>query len=156
MAAESFAEVVDLIFGKLAVRYGAAWLRQWDGVDMALVKADWRSELSGFAGNLEPLRYALRHLPERCPGVGELKALANCCPPPVLPVLEAPKADPALVREVMEQAKQVTAKPLEHDPKAWAYSLKARHESGERLGQYQIDCYQRALGIKSRMKAGAA
>ena len=31
MTNESFAEVIDAIFAKLAVRYGATWLRQWDG-----------------------------------------------------------------------------------------------------------------------------
>ena len=40
MEQQTFSEVIDAIFAKLAVRYGATWLRQWEGVDMNLVKSD--------------------------------------------------------------------------------------------------------------------
>ena len=88
MEQQTFSEVIDAIFAKLAVRYGATWLRQWEGVNMNLVKSDWGSELSGFARNLEPLRYALRNLPERCPNVVQFRAIANCCPLPEFKQLE--------------------------------------------------------------------
>jgi hypothetical protein len=32
---------VDRLFSRLAVRYGAAWLRQWEGLEIEAVKADW-------------------------------------------------------------------------------------------------------------------
>lgn len=146
--AESFADVVDLIFGKLAVRYGAAWLRQWDGVDMGLVKADWRGELSGFSGNLKPLRYALRHLPERCPGVGEFKAMANRCPPPVFAALPVPVADPVVVAEILTKAKAAT-KPQMQDHKQWARVIMERHKAGERLPVVNVEMARRALGARA-------
>lgn len=152
MANESFAEVIDAIFAKLAVRYGATWLRQWDGLDMNLVKSDWGSELAGFAQNLEPLRYALRHLPERCPNVAQFRALANACPLPEFKQLPAPKADERVVAE--EMAKQLGIKkamqPLV-DGKEWARRLMARHEAGERLRPYTLTCARQALGMEGKM-----
>ena len=149
---QSFADVIEAIFTKLQVRYGAAWLRQWDGVDMELVKADWADELAGFQENLEPLRYALRNLPERCPNVAQFRALANACPLPEFKQLPAPKADERVVAE--EMAKQLGIKkamqPLV-DGKEWARRLMARHESGERIRPYSLQCARQALGMEGKM-----
>jgi hypothetical protein len=43
-------EWVDRLFSRIAVRYGADWLRMWEGLDMAAVKADWAETLAGLAG----------------------------------------------------------------------------------------------------------
>lgn len=146
MQNQSFAEVIDAIFAKLAVRYGAVWLRQWDGLDMNLVKSDWGSELAGFSDNLEPLRYALRNLPERCPNVVQFRNLANSCPLPDFKQLPSPKADERIVAEQI--AKQTGLKQVlspASDPKAWARRLLARHEAGEKLKPVQLKSVQEAL-----------
>ena len=152
MEQQTFTDVIELIFGKLQVRYGAAWLRQWDGVDMNLVKSDWGSELAGFAQNLEPLRYALRHLPERCPNVAQFRALANSCPLPEFKQLPAPKADERVVAE--EMAKQLGIKkamqPLV-DGKEWARRLIARHEAGDRIRPITLRFAREALGLEGKM-----
>lgn len=148
---QAFTDVIEAIFTKLAVRYGAAWLRQWDGVDMDLVKADWADELAGFQENLEPLRYALRNLPERCPNVAQFRALANACPLPEFKQLPAPKADERVVAE--EMAKQLGIKkamqPLV-DGKEWARRLIARANNGERLRPYTLRCARQALGMEGK------
>jgi hypothetical protein len=151
MHTESFAEVIDAIFAKLAVRYGAAWLRQWDGLDMNLVKSDWGSELAGFGQNLEPLRYALRNLPERCPNVAQFRALANSCPLPEFKQLPAPKADERVVAE--ELAKQTGLKKAmaPSDCKDWAKRLVARAAAGERIRPYTLQCARQALGMEGKM-----
>jgi len=149
-------DVVGAIFDKLAVRYGAAWLRQWDGVDMVLVRADWEDELSGFALNWEPLRYALRNLPERCPTVGEFRAIANRCPPPQFERLPAPAADPSVVTQATAQLEQVakamTAQPK--DQKAWARRILARVAAGDTsVSRYARESAEVALGQRAGMSA---
>lgn len=147
---ESFSDVVGMIFDKLAVRYGAAWLRQWDGVRVELVKADWEEELSGFARNWEPLRYALRNLPERCPTVGEFRAIANRCPSPQFERLPAPAADPSVVAQATAQLeraiKATTAQPK--DQKAWARRILDRVAAGETVGRYARESAEMALGYR--------
>lgn len=157
MTNPDFMVVIDAIFDKLAVRYGAEWLRQWDGVQMKFVRADWAEELSGYADNLEPLRYALRHLPERCPNVGQLKKIANLCPPPVFKALPAPKADEAVVSEQM--AKQLELKRAlapKADEKGWARIIVQRAEAGDKILPYTLQSARQALGLEGRMKGGAA
>ena len=152
---EKFSDVIGAIFDKLAVRYGAAWLRQWDGVDMVLVKSDWEEELSGFSRNWEPLRYALRNLPERCPNVGQFRAIANCCPAPAVALLEAPAANPVKVAQAMAQlggvAKAMTAQ--QQDPRAWAKRILERVAAGERVGRYARESAQVAMGLRAKVSA---
>lgn len=152
MQNESFSEVIDAIFAKLAVRYGAVWLRQWDGLDMNLVKSDWGSELAGFASNLEPLRYALRNLPERCPNVAQFRALANSCPLPEFKQLPAPRADERVVAEqIAKQAglKQALAPAV--DPKEWAHRILARSKAGDKIRPCTLLSARQALGMEGRM-----
>lgn len=154
MNEQAFREVIELIFAKLAVRYGADWLRQWDGVDMALVKDDWAEELSGFANGLEPLRYALRNLPVKCPNVAQFRALANACPPADVPRLEAPRASERVVAE--EIAKQTGLKRAiahnENRSKDWARAIVSRAAAGERITPYSLRSARQALGMEGRQK----
>lgn len=93
----------DEIFARLAVRYGAAWLSMWHGIDIAAVKADWCRELGGFAGNTGAIAYALEHLPaDRPPNVAQFKALCINRPQTFV-ALPEPKADPERVAAAMAQ-----------------------------------------------------
>ena len=152
---ENFSDVVGAIFDKLAVRYGAAWLRQWDGVDMVLVKSDWEEELSGFSRNWEPLRYALRNLPERCPTVGEFRAIANRGPLPEFERAPAPAADPSVVARVTAQlgqaSKAMTAQ--SKDQKAWARRILERVAAGDTVSRYARESAEVALGQRAGMSA---
>lgn len=153
MEQQTFSDVIELIFGKLQVRYGAAWLRQWDGVDMNLVKSDWGSELMGFANNLEPLRYALRHLPDRCPNVNQFRAIANGCPLPEFKQLPAPATDPAVVAEQLARQTEIrkAISPRE-DGKEWARRIVARLKSGDdSVGHYAAMSARMALGMEAKL-----
>lgn len=153
MEQQTFSDVIELIFGKLQVRYGAAWLRQWDGVDMQLVKADWADELAGFASNLEPLRYALRNLPERCPNVAQFRAIANGCPLPQFQQLPAPVADPALVAEELARQTEIRkAITPREDGKEWARRIVARLKSGDTsICRYTARSARMALGMEAKL-----
>jgi hypothetical protein len=52
---------VDRVHARLLVRYGAAWIRKWEGVPMEAVKADWAETLGGLGR--EAILHALDHLP---------------------------------------------------------------------------------------------
>lgn len=142
----TFDDIIDAIFGRMAVRYGAEWLRKWEGVDMAAVKADWKHELKGFSSNLEPLRYALKHLPVKCPTVAEFRSVANSCPPPEFKQLPAPHAKPELAKQVVGAVKQKLSGLPVKDPKQWARNIMAQVEAGKNVPSYRVREARIALG----------
>ena len=84
---------VDALFARLSVRYGAAWLRQWDGVDIGAVKQDWARELGGASSGA--IKHALDCLPiDKPPTVGQFAALCRNAPQYAPPALPAPKLSP--------------------------------------------------------------
>lgn len=141
--------VIEGIFAKLAIRYGEVWARQWQSVDIKLVKADWAEELGGFSQNLEPLRYALRNLPERCPNVTEFKALANRCPPPEFKQLPAPRASEKVIAEQIAKQTGLKAVVTRHDDKEWARRLIGCYENGGCLRPISLLFARQALGLQA-------
>jgi hypothetical protein len=132
---------VDSLFGRLAVRYGAAWSRMWDGVDVALVKADWAAELSGLQLHPASIAYGLDHLPpDRPPTVGQFRALC-IARPEKHEALPAPAADPAVAAAALASM----TKPTGHDPKAWARELRRQETSLVRLTSAQRSMWRAAL-----------
>ncbi len=118
---------IDSLFARLAVRYGAAWLNLWNGLDIADVKADWAEELSGFAAAPEAIKHALANLPsDRPPTVGQFRLLCINRPVAGASALPAPKADPTVVATVLGAIKR----PVGFDPKAWAWRLRAKEQQG--------------------------
>lgn len=102
--------VAEQIHARLLVRYGAQWIRMWDGIDPAAVRADWAEQV-GYFGR-EAIQHALEHLPpDRPPNAAQFKAL--CLAAPRRPVYEPPgleRPDPtpedkSRVREMLARAK---------------------------------------------------
>lgn len=143
---------IDELFGRLLVRYGADWLRQWQGVDEELVKQDWMHELTGLP--IRAIRYGMEHLPVgKPPTVGQFKALCLNVPPPPVKALPAPKPDRK--RLAAEFAKLRETIRGERDPRAWIYALEARVKAGERLTEMQRAALQRAsYALPAEMPAG--
>lgn len=140
---------VDEIFGRLTVRYGQPFLRRWEGVDIALVKADWAEQLAGFADKPDAIRHALENLPpDRAPTVGEFAAVANRHQP-ATPALPAPKPDPARAHAAVAA---IGRRLHDHDPRAWAQRLRDREAAGEPLSLAQRHFWREAL----RVEEGAA
>ncbi len=85
---------VDSLFARLLVRYGAAWTRMWEGVDIAAVKADWAEELAGFANKPEAIKHGIENLPpDKPPNVSQFRLLCRNAPDYFPPALPAPVAD---------------------------------------------------------------
>jgi hypothetical protein len=101
---------IDELFTRLHLRYGATFMRQYDGLDTDAVKADWANTLDGFVG--ADIRYALDYLPDRFPpNAQEFRNLCRRSPPEVAQVLPAPEADPKVVRMVMEAIRSAPEAP---------------------------------------------
>ena len=140
----TMAESIDWLFTRLAGTYGAQWLRQWDGTPMTDVKTAWGYELSAYAGNPSAIKHALDNLPERCPNVIQFRNLCRSAPTRIVPVIDAPKADPERIRE--ELAK-LTPAPVRTDGREWARRIMARHQQGDRIRPYSLKRAKTALRI---------
>lgn len=139
---------LEKLFSTMWATYGAAWVRSQGDAPMADIKAVWAEHLSGFT--LGDIKYALSHLPSKCPNVLEFRDLCRAAPQKQLPKLDAPRADPSKVAEVVSHVKTKLSKFPQRDPKQWARDLKARHDRGEKLGAHQITAFRQALGHEGR------
>jgi Arc/MetJ-type ribon-helix-helix transcriptional regulator len=101
---------VEALFERLIVRYGAAFMRQYEQCEPALVKADWAQVLGGFQSRPDAIRYAIDNLPnERPPNALQFRALCNSVPePPPPPQIEGPKPQPSRVAALLDRMRAAT------------------------------------------------
>jgi hypothetical protein len=138
-------EWIESLFARMSVRYGAAWSRMYEGIDLASVKADWARELAPYANDPEPIKYALDNLPANWPpNVAQFKEICLNRPAEPFKRLEAPKADPA--RVAAEVAK--IARPAGFQPLSWAYALQEKERQGGQLTETQRAAWRQALAEK--------
>jgi hypothetical protein len=137
---------VDEIFARLTIRYGRTFLNRWEGIDLDLVKADWAQELAGFKNWPDAIKWALAHMdPDRPPTVTMFRDIAQKAPTPERQRLDAPQADPDLVKT--ELAKLDKAPGSKKDPKDWARRIIGRHEAGERINPTTLRFAREALNM---------
>ena len=99
-------QLIDIVFKKLALVYGRDFLGRWEGIDLTDVKGDWAHELVGYEGNPAAIKYALQNLPNKAPTVLEFRAICQRAPEaPIDGYLDAPKANPDIVRKALESAR---------------------------------------------------
>ena len=94
---------IEHLFGRLTMRYGAAFLRQWQDADPVLVREDWANVLDGTGG--ESISYALDNLPSERPlNAMQFRDLCRRWPGPKLAALAAPaeQADPKRVAAALQ------------------------------------------------------
>jgi hypothetical protein len=100
---------VDKIFEKLSLIFGQAFIRQWEGMDVGIVKADWADELGCFEKSPDSISYGLENVnPDRPPNVLQFKAICVKAPqyaPPALPRPKATEADRDRVRRMLSQVR---------------------------------------------------
>lgn len=135
-------EWIDSLFARMSVRYGAAWSRMYEGLDVSVVKADWARELAPYANDPDPIKYALDNLPtDWPPNVAQFKAICLNRPAEPFKALPAPKVDRD--RVAAEVAK--IARPAGFQPLSWAYALQERERNGEALTETQRAAWRQAL-----------
>lgn len=134
-------DVVDRLFSALVVRYGAPFTDRWRDLDLAVVKGDWARELTGFAGHLGAIRYALDNLPEKPPTVIEFRKLCNVAPfVPAQPQIEGHVKVRGPTPDEREQLRALAAdikrgSLFARPSRAWAYELIRDDTAGWRNGQ---------------------
>lgn len=136
--------LVEGIFAKMAVRYGALWLAKWDGIPIDAVKADWALELEGVSP--ASVRYALDYLPlEFPPNAAQFKALCHSRPEPAhLALPDNTKASPqsvAVARAVVDAMKAAAKR----GRLQWAYDLQEREKRGDALSAAQMASWRMAI-----------
>lgn len=143
-------ETIDRLFTRLMATYGAAWDRSLGSVPLQDVKTVWAHELAGFADHLRDIAWALENLPERCPNVLEFKALCRRAPLPEVPRIEAPKANPELVKAELAKLQPMLARvvPQAHD-KDWARALVSRANAGEWVRPISLKLARQALHLEA-------
>ena len=144
-------KVIERLFEKLQLSYGTEFTNKWGNLDSIDLMTNWAHELAQFADNLTAIGWALQNLPDRCPNLIEFKSLCKQAPRPQYEALDAPKAPVEVIdREISKMLAGLLKKPADTiDHKRWAKRLKQRHENGEILSPYQINCYRTALNLLS-------
>ena len=138
---------VKNLFAKLTVTYGQAFMRQYDGLDIEAVRANWALELDGTSAG--SIGYALANLPaDRPPTVLQFRDACRRAPTP--PAQRLTHKPGPVSADVLQRARSITAP--RRDPRAWMAELQARDEAGERLTftqrQFLRSASQRVSGGK--------
>lgn len=152
---------VDHLFGRLTVRYGAAFLRQWPETDLDLVKADWRTVLARLSG--EAIAYGLENLPaDRAPNAMQFRALCNARPAADQLALPAPvqPADPSRLRSMLRQAQTISQQRKAMGETAWCIHRidTIAASRGGKLSEAQKhvrECCVKVLGYDPAKRAAA-
>jgi hypothetical protein len=139
---------ITRLFDRMTTRYADAWVRKWEAVNPASMAEDWIEVMDGISA--EGVKFGLQNLPDRPPNASEFRSLCMSMPVPVepMPALPGPSANPEFVKGEVQKM-NLMAKPAGFDFKAWAWRLKAREESGEKLSKAQRDMWRAALGVEA-------
>lgn len=137
---------IDALFARMQLRYAQTFERNFAGMDIALVKADWANVLDGVSP--KAIAYALVNLPlDWPPNAMQFHALCIRGAPerqaePEL--LDAPLPDPARVAAELAKLREIQSA-AKRGPKQWAFDLQARENSGERLSIAQRTMWRAAV-----------
>lgn len=158
---------IHTLWAEMRANYGARWDRTFPvppvppGADPAQHAADhiasiqgvWAKRLGHLQSNPGALRYALDHLPENPPTLPEFAALCNRRPDRPQQALEAPKADPARVQQVLAGLDTKRAPVDRLAPLRALHDRDVNHggllANGKQITLAQRATYRQALGINT-------
>lgn len=146
---------VESLFSRLAIRYGAVFIRQYASMDADAVKADWAQVLDGFSR--EAVKHAIDNLPhEKPPNAMQFRAICSQWSEPKRQALSAPTSAPTA--EVLQRASQILTTHRPQDPKAWARRLREREivSKGVGMTRAQREMWRTALGYRFNAPADSA
>lgn len=141
-------DFVVQIHSALAVRYGRRWLAMWAGLDMELVRADWRRVLRDYAGNPAAVMHALDNLPEMVPTALEFERLCAAGPRPAWRPLPPPVTSDEgrkVMRDLLERLRASTGP---RGSKAWAEVIADKCARGEVVSLAARERAEAVLGCK--------
>jgi hypothetical protein len=146
--------MVDRIFKRMALTYGAQWVRMWEHMPINDVKSMWGHELAVYTNEkrIPEVAWALENLPDVPPNAIEFRKLCARAPRAEPLPEPLPKTDPA--RLSLELSKLVELKAetksaanvVAGDGKAWARKVLARLKAGDRLSAVTVRFAREALG----------
>ena len=100
-------KVMNRVFTRLALAYGARWKRMWEGLEEAAVRTAWAHELRDFAEHLDRIAWALDHLPASVPSAPAFRDLCREAPyvekTPVLPEQKWQPTPPEVIEKHLEK-----------------------------------------------------
>lgn len=148
---------VENLFGRLSLRYGAAFMRQWPDADPVLIKADWADVLDGMPG--AAISYALRYLPTLPPNAIQFRDICRRAPAPDVVAIAAPveRADPERVTTIVSRATRPAGLPQESPADQCARNiLRIVEERGGRMSlpqRQQLEAMARLIAPDLRARA---
>lgn len=140
-------KAIDRLFERLQTTYGRQFSAMYEGIEPAAVKQLWMHELAGYENHLGAIAYALENLPERAPNAIEFRNLCRKAPSPEVPRLDAPRASPERIAAELARLAPVrkAAASNGYDSKDWARNIVGRHDAGQKIMPYSLDCARQAL-----------
>jgi hypothetical protein len=145
------AEFVDVLFDRLSLRYGRAFLARWKGLDLQAVKADWARELSSYAERPDAIEHALALAdPAEPPTAAQFRDL--CSTPPTPAFRAQPQAKQAQrAAEVRRQCLRPVMPRIGRDVR-WAADMVRRAQAGERVPRYSLRLALDALSQQGSLR----
>ncbi|KQR55639.1 hypothetical protein [Acidovorax sp. Leaf160] len=127
-------DFVVQIHSALAVRYGRRWLAMWAGLDMELVRADWRRQLRDYAHSPSSVMHALDNLPDQVPTANDFRHLCAAGPRPAYQPLPAPATSAqgkAAMRDLLDRLRGQGG--IGVRGRGWAEAVMTRSARGEQV-----------------------
>lgn len=140
---------IERLFSRLAALYGAAFGRQWEGTNIAEVKALWAEKLGGFTA--AQIGEALTACDERPypPNAAEFlmlcRDIAKRERDARIARLPAPEITQEAIAARHKQLESIARKPAAYDYKLWAKTLRGEYLAGAHLLPIQISMASDAL-----------
>jgi len=152
---------VETLFEQLTLAYGHAFLGQWEGIDKATVKEDWRYKLAGLSP--EQLAFGLDNLqdPRRPPNAQVFRQWCLAMPAPAGDVpklppkrgrVELPPEIRALWRRVHEEGEKAT----EPQKVRWARGFVATFGEKKGLSSIHLETLEAARKVLRLHESGEA